>query len=232
MEGQLINGGSALQGTISLTKPSTTASFLVGGKYVAKPIELTLNVSAGSATTPSTTITANPSISVNETGKITALASASRSITPTVSAGWVASGTAGSVTVSGSSELQIDSAVGSNAISGGAVTCDLGSSSNIVISKTDTYSSGILVNFTGSRAQATATAKVTTAGFAALNNSFATATLSSGSAASGNYYVQGITLTKPTSGTRQFDITVPNGNSTITFHYSVDSNGNTTITEG
>lgn len=42
-------------------------------------------------------------------------------------------------------------------------------------------------------------------------------------------YVTGVTLTNG----KQFDITVPNGsNSTITFHFSVDDNGNTTITGG
>ena len=34
------------------------------------------------------------------------------------------------------------------------------------------------------------------------------------------------------SGSNSFDIQVPNGkNSTVTFHFSVDANGNTTITE-
>ncbi len=43
------------------------------------------------------------------------------------------------------------------------------------------------------------------------------------------YYATGVTLTNG----KQFDITVPNGsNSTITFHFSVDNNGNTTITGG
>lgn len=41
------------------------------------------------------------------------------------------------------------------------------------------------------------------------------------------YYATGVTLTNGKS----FDITVPNGSEqTITFHFSVDSNGNTTIT--
>lgn len=58
---------------------------------------------SGSATTPATSITANPSISVNtSTGVITATSSATQSVTPTVSAGYVSSGTAGTVTVSGS----------------------------------------------------------------------------------------------------------------------------------
>ena len=65
------------------------------------------SVEEGSATTPATTITANPSISVSSSGLITATASASRSITPTVGEGYVSSGTAGTVTVSGSNTQQL-----------------------------------------------------------------------------------------------------------------------------
>lgn len=64
-------------------------------------------VSSGSATTPSTTITANPSITVSSAGLITATVSGSQSITPTVSAGYVSSGTAGTVSVSGSDTEQL-----------------------------------------------------------------------------------------------------------------------------
>ena len=61
---------------------------------------------SGSATTPATTITANPSITVSSGGLITATASATQSVTPTVSAGYVSSGTAGTVSVSGSNTSQ------------------------------------------------------------------------------------------------------------------------------
>ena len=45
------------------------------------------------------------------------------------------------------------------------------------------------------------------------------------------YYINGVTLTAPSSGTRSFTITVPNGSvETLTFNFSVDANGNTTIT--
>lgn len=64
-------------------------------------------VSSGSAATPATTITANPSITVSSAGLITATVSGSRSITPTVSAGYVSSGTAGTVSVSGSNTSQL-----------------------------------------------------------------------------------------------------------------------------
>ena len=62
---------------------------------------------SGSATTPATSITANPTISVSSSGLITASVSGSKSVTPSVSAGYVASGTAGTVTVSGSNTQQL-----------------------------------------------------------------------------------------------------------------------------
>ena len=62
---------------------------------------------SGSATTPATSITANPTISVSASGLITASVSGSQSVTPSVSAGYVASGTAGTVTVSGSATSQL-----------------------------------------------------------------------------------------------------------------------------
>ena len=64
-------------------------------------------VDAGSAATPATTITAAPTITVDSDGLITATVSGSQSVTPTVSAGYVASGTAGTITVSGSDTEQL-----------------------------------------------------------------------------------------------------------------------------
>lgn len=61
----------------------------------------------GSATTPATTITANPTISVSSGGLITASVSGSKSVTPSVSVGYVSSGTAGTVTVNGSATQQL-----------------------------------------------------------------------------------------------------------------------------
>ena len=43
--------------------------------------------------------------------------------------------------------------------------------------------------------------------------------------------IPGMIISKPTSGTNTFYITVPNGSSgTVTFTFTVDANGNTTIT--
>ena len=65
-------------------------------------------VDAGSATTPATAITSNPSISVDANGLITASHSGSQSVTPTVVEGYVEAGTAGTVSVSGSATEQLD----------------------------------------------------------------------------------------------------------------------------
>lgn len=69
-------------------------------------------VTPGSATTPATIITATPTISVGSDGIITATVSASQSITPTVEPGYVESGTAGTVTVSGSKVQQLTTQAG------------------------------------------------------------------------------------------------------------------------
>lgn len=61
----------------------------------------------GTATTPATTITTNPTITVNSSGLITTTNSKTQNVTPTVSAGYVSAGTAGTITVSGSNTHQL-----------------------------------------------------------------------------------------------------------------------------
>ena len=72
----------------------------------------TTSVASGSASTPASTITVTPSISVNSSGLITATASGSKNITPTVSAGYVTSGTAGKIAVDGSNTSQLSTQAG------------------------------------------------------------------------------------------------------------------------
>lgn len=64
-------------------------------------------IGSGSATTPATMITKNPTITVSAAGLITASYESSKSITPTVVAGYVSAGTAGTVTASGSATSQL-----------------------------------------------------------------------------------------------------------------------------
>lgn len=101
-------------GTKTGTAVTVSASELVSGTKTISASGTTdvtnyesVSVPSGSAKTPATTITANPSISVDSSGLITASVSKTQSVTPTVSAGYVASGTAGTVTVTGSGTNQL-----------------------------------------------------------------------------------------------------------------------------
>lgn len=70
------------------------------------------DIPTGTATTPATSITANPTVSVDSNGLVTASVSASQSVTPTVDEGYVVSGTDGTVSVQGSSTLQLSTQAG------------------------------------------------------------------------------------------------------------------------
>lgn len=105
----LKNDGTDITGNIA-TK--TSANLSASGATVTAPAgyyatDASKSVAAGSAATPATSITANPSISVSSGGLITASVSTSQSVTPTVSAGYVSSGTSGTVSVSGSNTEQL-----------------------------------------------------------------------------------------------------------------------------
>lgn len=101
-------------GTKTGTAVTVSASELVSGTKTISASGTTdvtnyesVSVPSGSAKTPATTITANPTVSVNSSGLITATVSKTQSVTPTVSAGYVSSGTAGTITVSGSGTSQL-----------------------------------------------------------------------------------------------------------------------------
>lgn len=88
--------------------PSTTSQTVQPDSGYDGLSSVTVNaMPSGSASTPATSITANPSISVSSDGLITATASASQNVTPTVSEGYVTEGTAGTITVSGSNTSQL-----------------------------------------------------------------------------------------------------------------------------
>lgn len=95
----------------SITQRSST-DLTASGATVTAPAGYYVNnatktIVSGEAATPATTITANPSISVNDTGLITATISASQNITPTVSAGYISTGTAGTISVDGNNTEQL-----------------------------------------------------------------------------------------------------------------------------
>jgi len=128
---------------------------------------------------------------------------------------------------SSATRTYIPAAAGSVTITGGSGACTYSTATNANCSTTN--NSGVEITFTGG-GTVTAVAKITTAGYTPTNNNFATATAGSGNGV-GSIYVNGVTLTPPNSGTRYFDITVPNGsiNDYMTFRFTVDTSGNVTI---
>lgn len=101
-------------GTKTGTAVSVSASELVSGTLSitssgTKDVTnyASASVASGSASTPATTITANPVISVSASGLITANVVGAEQIAPMVSAGYVSTGTAGTISVSGSNTKQL-----------------------------------------------------------------------------------------------------------------------------
>lgn len=106
----LKNDGTGITGTIAsksssdLTASGATVT-VPAGYYSTQAIK---SVASGSATTPATTINSYAIISVDsETGTITATNNTTKSVTPTVSAGYVSSGTAGTISVKGSNNYNM-----------------------------------------------------------------------------------------------------------------------------
>lgn len=199
--GGAVTGSSTTSITTSMDTSTTATSYYIDAS------------STGSATRAAVTYS-------NDAGVIAAHSGATASAAPS---------SATSIT-SSASRVYVPAAVGAINMAAGNGSCAYSSanSSNITVSDTDT--SGVSIGFTGSGA-VSATCAITTAGYAPLTNSFATGTSTSSNSATATKYVTGVKLVAPSSGTRYFDIQVPNGSTTewITFRFTVDSSGNVTV---
>lgn len=90
----------------------TAADLTVSGNTVTAPAgyyaaAASKSVTAGSVAVPTTAITANPTLSINNSGLVTASVAAASTVAPTVTTGYVSTGTSGAINVSGSSTLQL-----------------------------------------------------------------------------------------------------------------------------
>lgn len=88
-------------------------TMLTAGDLLDRNIKVSITTPSGSATTPATTIYAIPTITIDSTtGGITAVNNETQSVTPTVSAGYISSGTAGTITVSGGASTTLSTVNG------------------------------------------------------------------------------------------------------------------------
>ncbi len=107
--------GTVTVGAISSTYVGRIATDLTAsGSIITAPAgyyssAVSKPVAAGTATTPATTITVNPTISVTNAGVVTTSATGTSQIAPTIAAGYISAGTAGTITISGSSTLTLPS---------------------------------------------------------------------------------------------------------------------------
>lgn len=113
---KMLSGNTAYANGVKYTgsiATKTSSDLTASGATVTVPsgyygTSASKSIASGSATTPATTISVTPTISLDtSTGIITASVSDSQSVTPTVSSGYVSSGTAGTITVSGSETEQL-----------------------------------------------------------------------------------------------------------------------------
>ena len=101
-----VNAISPIKSAADLTASLSTITVPAG--YYSS--QVTKSISGGSAFSPAVTITKNPTITIaSATGIVTATYAGSSSITPTITAGYISQGTAGTVSTSGTSTFQLAS---------------------------------------------------------------------------------------------------------------------------
>ena len=125
-------------------------------------------------------------------------------------------------------ELTVDAQSATPAFSGGALNDKAATAtfSNMTTSSTDTSGVSILARGTAGRGDVTYNGAVN--GWVTKSNGDVASSSVAASTWDGTtYYATGVTL----GNGKSFSVTVPNGSSgTVTFNFSVDANGNTTIT--
>ena len=227
--------------TFTIQKQNGSALLLsTTGTYVNRDINVLFDVQSASATSGTATATLslpasgssinNASlVTSNPTGhyvKVQADASGNSKITR---AGWIAHDVNGLAAASTSitNYIEIPEAIGEISVSSGTGTCVVSTNTNVILTNTDTYNNGIQFTCVGN-GSVNADASITTAGYAPTSLNF---TNISGTSNDGTItqYIKGVTLNTPTSGESKFSITVPNDDSTITFVFHVDTNGNVTV---
>ena len=241
-----LTSGDALTGTITISKRlGTLLTLSTDDKFVDKDIQFEIN--AQSAAVAAVSATADASVeSTSGSGsgvnisnvigtksttepssgyyvRVKATGSGSYSVT---TPGWIDSGASASTdeTVYFPVDAGAASVSGSNTVTPSASI----SGSNVTLSNTN---NGVSVTATGGgTASASAVATTTAAGYVPNNTQLGSATINASNASTqASSFISGVTIQKPASGNNTFAITVPNGNSTVTFTFKVNANGDVTI---
>ena len=200
-----VSASELVSGTKSITSSGTTDVTNYANASVA----------SGSATTPTTTISVTPSISVSSGGLITATASGSESIAPTVSAGYVSSGTSGTVSVSGSNTSQLSTQ--------GATTITPTTSSQTAVAAGKYTTGAITVDPIPSQyIIPTGTISITGAGTTEVTN-YASASVPSGSVVVNDIELDGTDLVMSAS---------VNSSGLVTYYAQYQGYANATLTSG
>lgn len=241
-----VNG---MLGSITLTKQSgTLLTLATDDTYVDDDIQFTIGVQSGAGAAGSASADADvePTDDSSSGGiNVYSAIGTKQSTEPTsgyyirigasasgnsqiATSGWLDAGSLPSASATATLFFPVDAAQasisGTNTVTPSASVAG----TNVTLSNTD---NGISVTATGGgTARANASGSVTGSGFAAAGDSLGNANIDAPSATTtAQTYISGVTIEAPASGTRSFSVTVPNGNSTVTFTYTVDSNGNVTV---
>ena len=129
--------------------------------------------------------------------------------------------------------LTLNAQSASPSFTGGSFTGTTIANGNSCNISNSTNNSGVSIDVGGSVNRTAITYDGAVSGWVEKSNGAIALAASNNSAnlTNSTYYINGVTLVTPSSGTHSFGITVPNGNGDpITFTFSVDSNGNTTVT--
>lgn len=102
-----VSGENTIQLTVKSSSDMTASGATVTAPAGYYTEAASKSVASGSVSVPDTSISVTPSISVNSDGLITSSASKTQSVSPTITAGYVSSGTSGTMTVSGSNTSQL-----------------------------------------------------------------------------------------------------------------------------
>ena len=214
-------------GTVSISKQSTPSGVT--------------NAASGAATTTAPSsgvyVAVKATAAANSTGTTSSI---SGSGTATVStAGYAPTTLTGSVTVSGtataktsakdSSMTYVPITTATPAFTGGGLSGTATASSSTASISDSTNNSGVSIATACTATRANVTYNGAVAGW--VSKSSGTVALSSGTGAmtSKTYYINGVTMATPSSGSRTFTVTAPSGGTNHTYTFTQGADGRTTI---